>query len=301
MNIQGFMARAEIMFKGRLFNLQPAGPRREWRGRVINRVCDKYFQRYIPVQGTIPEVEPERDYAGEKIFSIWFQGEANAPALVKACFRSVRHHCTQPHVVLDSKTLGNWIELPGYVMDKWRKGKIGYAHFADIARVELLHTHGGYWMDATDFVTAPIAREVTEADFFMYLAGSINSYTCVQNCFIRSRRGAWLLEAWRSMILEYWRHESTSLTYFMHQLLFKVLIDNEPTAAKYFEQMPHWCQDPTHRLWWSEKMGSKQFDQAEFDRLTAGAFFEKTNYRDWYAKNPPPGSFADEMINRMCL
>ena len=38
----------------------------------------------------------------------------------------------------------------------------------------------------------------------------------------------------------------------------------------------------------------KPFDKNTFDDVTSGAFFQKTTYQQ--AKNPIPGSFADEMI-----
>ena len=43
------------------------------------------------------------------------------------------------------------------------------------------------------------------------------------------------------------------------------------------------------------------FDKDTFDAVTSRAMFQKTAYRYESARHPLPGSFADEMINRMFL
>ncbi|MDE6478136.1 MAG: capsular polysaccharide synthesis protein [Alphaproteobacteria bacterium] len=279
-----------------------------WRSRVArrDRRCDvaaraipQYLKRYVPAPGTVPETTPIHDDKNEKIFTIWLQGEENAPELVRACFRSIRKNCTQELVVLDEKTLWDYIRLPDVIMEKRRRGQIKNAHFADICRVELLYQHGGIWLDSTGFATAPIPKWIIDQDFFVYMAGTKvgQAYSYMQNCFIRARRGAYLLAAWRQTILNFWMNEPREFDYFMHQLMFKALIQNDPVARKYFDAMPHVDQDPTHAVWWT--IACEPFSQKLFDEYTSGAFFQKTTYNSPYAKNPIPGSVADVMINKM--
>ena len=291
--------KAEIMFKGRMFNWLPAEQRRALRHRVLIKAADRYYKTFLPEEGEVPDTPVIRDDANEKIFMLWLQGEENAPPLVQACIRSARANCTQELVVLNEQTLFDYIELPGFIMDRRKNQTILPAHFSDFARVELLHNHGGFWLDTTGFVSSPIPKFITDEDFFVYLAGSINNYTFMQNCFIRARKGAYILAAWRSMMHKCWAHDPNPINYFTHQFLFRTLVQNDPKAMAHFAKMPHVDQEPTHRLWWLGQMGPKPFDRKTFEEMTSGAFFEKTSYRDWYAKDPPPGSFADEMINRM--
>lgn len=264
---------------------------------MISQVVPRYFKRYLPAAAAVKERKVVKDDKNEKIFTIWLQGEENAPELVKACFRSVRKNCKQELIVLDEKTLFDYITLPEVIMEKRRKGMIKNAHFADICRVELLYNYGGFWLDSTGFATAPIPDWIVKEDFFVYMAGQKvgSPYSFMQNCFIRSRKGAYLLDAWRAMILDYWMHENHNFDYFMHQLLFKTLVLNDERAKKYFAEMPHVDQDPTHMLWWSYK--DKPFDQEIFDKVTSGSFFQKLTYRG--SNNPVPGSFVDVMINKM--
>ena len=271
--------------------------RRQVRSDVISRIIPKYFKRYLPAAAAVQERKVEKNDKNEKIWTIWLQGEEKAPKLVKACFRSIRKNCKQELVILDYKTIFDYITLPKEIVEKYKRGMIANAHFADICRVELLYEHGGIWLDATAFATAPIPDWIIKEDFFVYLAGqNVGSpYSFMQNCFIRSRKGAYLLDAWRAMILDYWMHENHNFDYFMHQLLFKTLVLNDSRAKKYFAAMPHVDQDPTHMLWWDYQHAP--FNQKTFDKVTSGAFFQKVTYRG--AENPVPGSFADVMINKM--
>lgn len=298
MNLTRFFAVTSVVLRGHVFNpfWHTRQQRRAVRSDVISQVIPRYFKRYLPSVDAVKETKVIKNDENEKIFSLWLQGEENAPALVKACYRSVRRHCKQELIVLDAKSVFDYITLPEKIVQKYKDGKIGHAHFADICRVELLYEHGGFWLDATGFVTAPIPQWIVDTDFFMFLTGHAGSpYSFCQNCFIRARKGAYLLAAWRAMILDYWLHENHCFDYFMHQLLFKTLVMNEKRAKKYFAEMPHVDQDPTHALWW--RYQNEPFDKKVFDEVTRGAFFQKTTYRG--TDKIVPGSFADEMINKM--
>nr|MBQ0091027.1 hypothetical protein [Candidatus Enterousia merdequi] len=302
MNISRQYALFKIILFGHILNpfWKTRFERRKIRTDYTAKIISEYFKRYLPAVKNVKETTPIKDDKNDKIWTLWLQGEENAPALVKACYRSVRRHCKQELIVLDKKTVFDYISLPQEIIKKYEQGKIGHAHFADICRVELLYKHGGYWLDSTGFVTAPIPDWIEEQDYFMYLTGDNyniggSPYSFCQNCFIRARKGTYLLAAWRAMILDYWMHENHTFDYFMHQLLFKTLVTNDERAKTYFDKMPHVAQDPTHALWWEYQ--NKPFDKKLFQELTSGAFFQKTTYRG--TENPVPGSFADVMINKM--
>ena len=302
MNIAKCFAMSDVILRGHILNWpwRNREKRRIVRSNVISNVIPRYFKRYLPAAASIPECKVVKDDKNEKIWTIWLQGEDKAPKLVKACFKSVRRHCKQELIILDENTIFDYISLPQEIVKKYKDGKIGHAHFADICRVELLYNYGGYWLDSTGFVTSPIPKWIEDQDFFVYLTGNNyniggSPYSFMQNCFIRARKGAYLLAAWRAMILDYWMHENHTFDYFMHQLLFKTLVMNDERAKKYFAKMPHVDQDPTHALWWAYQ--DKPFDKKVFDDVTKDSFFQKTTYRG--SDNPVPGSFADVMINKM--
>ena len=232
----------------------------------------------------------------ERAFTIWFQGEENAPELVKACFRSMRRNLTQELVVIDEKSIFSWISLPDYIIDKWRKGLISHTHFSDICRVELLYEHGGLWLDSTNYMTSPVPEYIMNEDFFVYMAGNRirGNYGMIQNCFIRSRKGNRLLGVWRDAMFAYWKEEDDRIDYFVHQLLFRLSVETNEDARSLFTAMPKVDQDPTHALW--EEHCTDTYDKEGFERLTSGAFFQKTSYKDERLKSAAPDSIAAYMM-----
>lgn len=215
---------------------------------------------------------------------------------MKACYRSMRRELKQELVILDEKTVFDLITLPNYIVEKWKAGLIRHAHFTDICRVELLYKYGGVWIDSTDFITSPIPKEIMDADFFMFLAGKKVAawFSFVQNCFIRARKGDPLLGYWREAIFTYWKNEDRTVNYFIHQLIFRFIIEHNNQAQSLFGEMPQIDQDPTHILWFDHK--DDPFDREKFLKLTEPTFFQKTTYRDESAVHPHPGTIADHII-----
>lgn len=294
-----FATKLSIVLKGHIFNPPWASrlTRRRRRGAAISKAVERYLDKYKPAFADVPEDTDVAPQDKERIFSIWFQGEDSAPELVKACWRSVRTHCFQELVILDGSSVFDWIELPDYVVRKWKEGKIRPAHFADICRIELLYRYGGLWLDATDFVFAPMPQWLMDQDFFVFMSGNrlTGSYSYIQNCFIRGRKGNYLLKAWREAVLEYWKNEDSTIDYFVHQLIFKKVIQNNKKAAGLFAKMPAVIQDPTHTIWFEH--ASDPFDEALFKELAAAAVFQKTEFKSENARNPEPGTFAEKLIN----
>ncbi len=255
-----------------------------------------YLRRYAPaVERIVPESTDSRKEP-ERAFTIWLQGENKAPELVKACFRSMRRNLTQELVVLDETTLYDWITLPEHIVAKWKEGKIPHAHFSDICRIELLYKHGGLWFDATDYVTAPVPQYIMDQDLFLFMAGNKirGSYSFIQNCFMRARKGNPVFGVWREAINIYWKEENSKINYFVHHLLLKLSVDVNATARLNFDKMPRVEQDPTHALWGEHC--NDDYNETTFAELTSGAFFQKTNYKDSRLRNLKPGSIAEYIL-----
>lgn len=296
-----FVRKTNFIIHGHILNplWHTRDQRRKKRTDVTVSTVMTYLQLYKPsIVKYSPEQQKESDEP-ERVFTIWLQGEENAPEIVKACFRSMRHHLKLELVVLDEETIFDWITLPEHVVEKWNKGLITRAHFSDICRVELLYEHGGIWADATDFFTAPIPSYVMDEDFFLFMAGDDIkmgcSYAYIQSCFIRGKKGNPLLAMWREFLFLYWKNENTLLDYFTMHLLFLFLVKNNEMAAELFSKMPKIDHDPTHVLFFGYK--DAPYSSKLFNEMTRDAFFQKTTYRDSSTKNPRPGSVLEYMIN----
>lgn len=267
--------------------------RRNLRNCVMTQLCEA-FVNDLPVIFPADAV-PERQ-SKEYIFSIWLQGEEQAPQIVKSCWDSIRRHCAEELVILDADSISQWIDLPATILEKWRSGKMKACHFSDICRLELLWKYGGYWMDATDYVCHPIPELIDSQPFFLYMGDKEEYSPFVQNCFIRAFAHHPVIGAWKEMLLLYWERHSRAFDYFLpHRLLRHVVLDNS-TIAELFAQMPHICHKCTHTIRWGG-CWEKPFDKETYERLAAEGAFQKLEYKSDSARNPQPGTFADFFVN----
>lgn len=290
---------AHLIAVGHVFNApwKPREERRRQRYRATREAALRYLRRYAPQIGQATPAPVDMAAEPERAFTIWFQGEEQAPPLVKACFRSMRRHLKQELVVIDEKSLFDWITLPEFIVEKWRKGLIPHTQFSDICRIELLYRHGGLWFDATDYVTAPVPDYIMNEDVFLFMGGQKvrGSYAFIQSCFMRARKGNPLMGIWSQANFTYWKEEDSKINYFIHHLLLLLATQVNDTAGRCIAAMPHIDQDPTHTLWGEHCADA--YDAAEFDRLTRDSFFQKTNYKDKRLQPLPAGSVAEFILN----
>lgn len=271
----------------------PRSRRHDRRSDTLARSLPWYFKRnYLRGLDSVPEGPVLRDDAADRIYTIWFQGEENAPALVKACFASIRRHCRQKLVVLDTAMLKEMLDIPQLIWKKYEEGKIGRANFSDVCRIDLLYKFGGYWFDSTCFVTEAIPGWVEKEDFFLFMTEKLygSPYSFIQSCFIRARKGDYLLAAWRKIVFDYWERQNHHMDYFHVHLMFKALVENDERAREHFSRMPKVGQDATHILGCAYGI-DQPYDELQFRKDTAGAFFQKLTYRG--ADTAPEGSIID--------
>ena len=303
MKARHLLTQAAVALNGHLLNplWLPRAQRRARRGATIQKAIRRYLDRHFDfsqaLEATAGEACSCEGAAGpEKLWTLWLQGEEQMPPVVRACIRSMRENSGLDMVVLDEKRLKEFITLPAYIQEKWEKGLIRPAHYADICRIELLYRHGGLWCDATDFIPKAIPETLLQEDFFVFLSGEklFGAYSFVQNCFIRARRDSYLLAAWRRAIFTYWEKEDSAIEYFIHQMLFKKVVEEDPVAAEAFARMPHIAQDATHELWFQH--GKDPFDPTLYAQMVEQAPFQKTEYKSRLSQDPPRGSFAEHLL-----
>lgn len=290
-----------------------------WRGHITNwpwrdrltrrnvRNCARtemqldYLSKYIPfIKSMVPERETvESDGIDrEKAFTIWLQGIDKAPEIVKKCVESIKKFFGDRLIVLDETSLDDYVSVPPAIKEKLKTGKMLPAHFSDIVRLELLYRHGGYWFDSTDFLTSYPPQEITEADFLVFLTTkNLLLHTFIQNYFIRAKKGDQLLAMWRNLVLEYWMNEDKAVSYYLVQLLFKLLVENNTYARKEFEKMPKITIEPSQKLW--HETGNTPFSQELYRNLRDGFFFQKCTYKKktGIIREIIPGSLCDHFIN----
>ena len=296
-----FRDKIKYIYNGHIINWlwRNKNKRRDIRNRAYSEMVLSYLSKYIPyIQSLYMESEgDEKNDKDEKIFSVWLQGEEQAPEIVKKCIESVRSKNMDTYTLLTEADIFNYVKLPDHIISKWRQKIIGPAHFVDIVRIELLYQYGGYWMDATNFMTGDIPKEIKDSDFFMFLATDEYFHIFIQNYFIRAKKRHPILRLWRDVLYEYWKNENEAADYFFAQYLFKLLVTHNAEAKSFFDEMIKRNSDTSQLLW--TRLGDKPFDPSMYEEMKEKSFFQKCSYkkRKNYIYEILPESMADYVIN----
>ena len=109
---------------------------------ILDNMKVRDAEDQTPNDGGVPKI----------VWFSWLQGIDQAPDLVKVCLASQRKHLPDYEFrVFDLSNFQQWIELPKYIVRKYKKGLIPAASFSDLLRLSVLQKYGGVWMDATVF------------------------------------------------------------------------------------------------------------------------------------------------------
>ena len=204
------------------------------RNEVDKKLQAKYYA-YIKQRKSFYEDahEPEGTRTGRKVWTCWLQGFDKAPAIVQSCQLSVSQFVTDRDIVqLTYDNYRDYVSLPEHVVEKYERGLIPPALFADILRLGVLIEKGGTWMDATILVTGqgPWLQEILDADLFMFqtLRRGDDRFHGISNWFISARRWSRPLMVLRDVLVEYWRDYSVTLDYCMFHDFFYAIAELYP-------------------------------------------------------------------------
>ena len=218
------------------------------------------------------------------VWFCWLQGIEKAPELVKTCLRSLRENVDAEIMVLDDRNFVEYVELPEFIVRKYRKGIIPPALFSDMLRLELLIRYGGTWMDSTVWVSPKVGvkdskcwqawQKIRESDLFIYRyfnrEGRVEG---MSNWFIHAKAGNALLKDTRDTLYAYWRDYDCTVEYYIFHLFFSYAAKKYPEMIR---QMPK--GNSYHALWLAHNV-ERGIPEADWQKLIANVPFHKLNWR----------------------
>lgn len=258
-----------------------------------NRQVQKYLEQYSPDK---KEGAPcaDADLRDLPVWLLWFQGEDEAPAIVKRCIESVKRHVSPRTVnILTKDNMGQYLQLPEYIVEKKNNGIISNTHFSDIVRICLLEKYGGTWIDATVLLTDEIPDQILRSDFFAFSvpdASPNHQFHLFSSWFLHAKPDHVFMKAIKEALFGYWKNESSLINYFtLHLIAFNV-IKNDDFLARLWRGVPQISNESPHLL---QTVLTEKFDESVFDRVKEKSSIHKLTYK---IKNQKPGSFFDELI-----
>lgn len=176
-----------------------------------------FYQAY-DYDEPLPPVPEDK---ANKIWMCWWQGEENAPKLVRSCIESVRRNaCGREVVVITDDNINDYVDVPDWLEDKVKQGIVTRTNLSDYLRLSLLSRYGGMWLDATFYCAGELSCPVYEAPLFTikrpdYAHGSIAcgmfaGYSL--GCDSTNRR---LFAVARDFYLEYWKRSTFMVDYLL--------------------------------------------------------------------------------------
>jgi len=265
------MNKATVQF---LCNLIPFPRlRKKTRRRLFSQMMDECADRITA------EVDANKDIlarpvkkAPKIIWQCWFQGEEQAPELVKRCFESVKkHHPDYEIRIITDDNMADYITFPDYILKKYKKGKIKRTFFSDLIRVFLLSEYGGVWIDATAYCSERIPDEILESDFFVLQDPTFPRFL-IASWFIVSDARHPLIEAMKEVLLLYWKEQNRTLQYLFFHCLFATVVTKLPAYRELYREMPFYSDTPPLYLYFY--LG-KEFDLHNARNLMEESFIHK--------------------------
>lgn len=213
-----------------------------------DNILDKYSNGEIEKFSLKPK--KNIDNSEKIIWQYWGQGFSSdvVPDVVQMCFDSIDKYKGDYTVIrLCDDDLNEYIEFPDDVMNKYRTGVMGAAHFSDILRLALIATYGGVWLDATMLLTGALDNMLTQNDWFMYqrdpnqedkkLWRRTYAYyfgwhkdfkVRLLNSIIYSMKKSVVVSDFYNLLVHYWRTQNKIIDYFFFQILFTQYMEKYP-------------------------------------------------------------------------
>lgn len=244
---------------------------------IAYRKLKKKF-RHISLTGD--ELKYKMEFSN-KVWICWFQGEEHAPELIKTCIQSMRNQLQgREIIVLTEKNISDYTEIPGYIIEKYKKGWISRAHYSDILRIDLLCRDGGLWVDATVLNTGGDFSNL-EVPLFVYK--SLNLSRKDSQAIVAS---SWLISSYsnhpillytRKLLWAYWRRKNSLCNYFLFHICFTIATERYPIE---WSAVPTFNNHSPHILHFEL---NEQFSEKRWEQLKHISAFHKLNHHIDYS------------------
>lgn len=235
---------------------------------------------------------------GRYVWSCWWQGEENAPALVKKCWESQRKKMPEgvEHIIITWDNYLNYVELPEYVVEKAKNGSILPAHLADIVRCCLLYKYGGVWLDATVYMTDRLPEACFDYEILTRCTGEKIYRTGVSwvTWFLGGRKGQELYRFLMEAFFYYFREHGEILHYYMIDYLIAIACNEIEGIEERFQKIPVNNMNAAEL----QKYLTAAYDRELYQACTEGGFLQKLTYKgSGYQENSVYRHLMDTEIN----
>ncbi|OZG66567.1 capsular polysaccharide synthesis protein [Bifidobacterium eulemuris] len=178
------------------------------------------------------------------VYTAWWQGFDKAPKIIRMCHSSLLHAadaCSAQVISITDKNLDDYIDWPGKIVDKYRKGIIPAAHYSDLLRFSLLRNHGGIWSDASMYFNKPLQQDWFEKELFTFAREAPDSKRITNRwlmSFIGGQRNFPLFGLLTDFWIDYWMHEDDLIAYLITDNIMYLGYNTNKSIHEAFNKCP---------------------------------------------------------------
>ena len=236
-----------------------------------------------------PKVAP-KDY---QIFYGWLQGEENLPPLARCCYNSMKMNAAPYKITfIDEKNYSDYVDIPQYIFEKFKAGKMKPAHFTDVIRINLLERYGGLWLDATILLTEPLDKykKFLRLPFFTqkFTHEKDNDHPITKGFASYSAYARWggfvqgssvvhnpLFAFMKDFYNEYWREFDEIIDYVLMDFMIDIAYDNIPAVKREIDEVPI----NNENIWTLSPYLNTPYKNFPYDKILQGNFLNKFSSR----------------------
>ncbi len=239
------------------------------------------------VSGCSSGTAQENSYSNAPIWSVWWQGEDNAPEIVKICADSVkRHKGTHPFRLITRENFREYIDLPEHITSKVQDKTMSITHFSDIVRVYLLYHYGGLWLDATMLVTDDIPEEIFTREFFSIKTGfNPKSFSVPMgrwsSFFQAAHKGDMLCGFALDLHAAYWKEHNMPVDYILIDYIYALAYEEFPECRQLLDSVPVNNKDTENLM----PILNQKWDSRKYAQLTESTRFFKLSWKHKYVQD----------------
>lgn len=247
------------------------------RERCYRKLKRKY-KKILTTDKSI-NIDKKEEEKSNKIWICWFQGIEKAPELVKVCYNSVvKNYNDKQIIVLTEENYKQYVDIPEYILKKWEKGYITFAHFSDILRIELLSKYGGLWLDSTIFTTKKSDLVFNDnIELFVFKQVDLdrkNSLTVVaSNWLIYANKDNNIINLTKKLLYQYWKDYNHAINYNIFHIFFKFATE---VYKDEWDKVPTFNNISPHILQFEL---NDDFEEVRFNQIRGMSDFHKLNWR----------------------
>lgn len=245
---------------------------------IVIRYLQRYTSQYEETRFS-DEQEEQEEQEEQVIWTMWWQGEDNAPECIKLCLNSIRENANNHKVVIIHKdNYQQYIEIPQYIIKKFQQGKISVTHLSDIIRMNLLYTYGGLWIDGGILVTKKI--EYFEGDYYTLCLPQERYFCISEKRWVAGVCGGVKHYNYFCYMIEmyylYWKSENELIDYCLTDYFTYVFLSNN----KYFKRELNKLRIERYKLNHMLEYMNQKMDYTLLDKLEEVTGYFRISWRN---------------------